>query len=283
MDHESASDRWDPRAYERDAGFVSAAGQSLVDWLRPVPGERILDLGCGTGTLAQVIAGRGAEVVGVDASPAMIAAARAAYPDLSFEVRPGEALGFDRAFDAIFSNAALHWMRPPEQVASQMGRALRRGGRLVAELGGFGNTGRLLGAVNGALAEIGGAGPASDGVSAADRTGAAHPARVPTGFAHPWYFPRLGEYAALLETAGLEVRDASLFDRPTPVADQPGRSGVGVWLSTFAADLLAAIGPERLPRFLEAVERRCRTELFRDGAWWIDYVRLRVSATELGD
>lgn len=262
--------QWDPLAYEGQAGFVSAGGASLIDWLAPKPGERILDLGCGTGTLAAALAERGAEVVGVDASAAMIAQARAAHPQLVFQVGRGQTLELEDEFDAVFSNAALHWMRPPEQVARSMFRALRPGGRLVVELGGAGNTRTVLAAVDGALADLAVAGA---------RPGAGSPS-APPRFEPPWYFPRLGEYAALLEGVGFEVRSATLFDRPTPVPARDGRSGVGVWLSLFAADLLTAVGKASEPAFLEGVERRLAPTLLRDDVWIIDYVRLRLTAVK---
>lgn len=263
--------RWDPRAYDQQAGFVSAAGQPLLDWLAPKARERILDLGCGTGTLTAGVASHGADVLGVDASAEMIAAAQRAHPGVAFEVGRGEALAFEEDFDAVFSNAALHWMRPPERVAAGTFRALRRGGRLVAELGAFGNTRALLAAVDGALLELAG----KDSLASPEGR-----PPLPRRFEHPWYFPRLGAYAALLEGVGFEVRASSVFDRPTPVPDRSDCSGIATWMGLFAADLMTAVGKYREAAFLEAVERRCRTTLFRDGAWWIDYVRLRVMATK---
>jgi trans-aconitate methyltransferase len=250
------SNHWDPKGYEAGAHFVVAGGSPLIELLAPHAGERILDLGCGTGKLTRALADQGASVLGVDASPDMITAARAAYPELELALERGEALPYCAEFDAIFSNAVLHWMPRANDVARGMARALRPGGRLVAELGGFGNVAVVRAAVSSGLAVLG---------------------RRETAWS-PWYFPRLGEYAAVLEAAGFVVRVARWFERPSPMPDSPGRSGIVDWLSLFANELLAALTPEERPRFFEAVEEHARPHLYRDGTWWIDYVRLRVEA-----
>src|SRR5581483_2815270 len=128
------ANRWNPTLYDRRAAFVSHAASDLIDWLDPRPGEAILDLGCGTGELATAIAARGARVVGLDASAEMIAVARERAPALEWVIGDGEALAFDGTFDAVFSNAALHWMTRAPAAACGIARALKPGGRLVAEL-----------------------------------------------------------------------------------------------------------------------------------------------------
>src|SRR5689334_2078398 len=125
---------WNPADYERSASFVFRTSESLVDELAPRPGERILDLGCGTGVHAAAMASRGAHVVGLDRSAEMITAARVAHPGVSFVVGDGAALAYDGAFDAVFSNAALHWMTRADDVARGIARALAPGGRLVLEM-----------------------------------------------------------------------------------------------------------------------------------------------------
>jgi trans-aconitate methyltransferase len=256
----SPSQHWDPSAYRARTGFVAAGGLPVVDLLNPLPGERVLDLGAGTGELTQAIAARGADVLGVDASEAMVKAARAAYPALTFEVADGQALPYEAAFDAVFSNAALHWMPRAEAVARGIHRALRPGGRLMLEMGGHANVKAVCDAVERAAREL--------GVLA-----------IPQPFA-PWYFPKLGEYASLLESAGFAVRSASLFDRPSPMPDRDGERGIGAWLSTFASPWLAPLPEATRARLLERIAAIARPALFRDGAWWIDYVRLRVQAVK---
>jgi trans-aconitate methyltransferase len=255
--NEAPLNSWNPSRYSDDARFVRDGGLPLVDQLRAQSGESVLDLGCGPGQLSRKIADGGARVVGLDASLAMIDEARRAYPELCFEVGRGEALAFDREFDAIFSNAALHWMPRASDVAMGMFRALKPGGRLVAEFGGFGNVAEVVRATNQALVEL----------------ALASPARA----LGPWYFPRLGEYAALLEACGFSVGSASWFPRPTPMPDRDGVSGLAAWLEIFASQVLPLASEERA-RFLERVEALARPRLFRDGVWWIDYVRLRIEA-----
>ncbi len=244
---------WDPILYDDRARFVSTlAKDDLVDLLAPGPDDHVLDLGCGTGDLAILIAARGARVVGVDASAAMIAAARAKAPGISFSVADGQSLGFDKEFTAVFSNAALHWMRRPDDVAAGMARALRPGGRLVVEFGGHGCCAQARAAIGTALGEAG---------------------MDPSAW-EPWYFPRLGAYTALLERHGFEVRAASLFDRPTPIG---GEDGLGTWMRLFANRLLDELG-DRAQAVVRRAQELARAALFSDGVWSLDYVRLRVSA-----
>lgn len=229
--------RWDPQQYEQRHHYVTDYGASLLDMLDPKPGQRILDLGCGTGKLTNDIAERGAEVVGIDSSPEMIAQARRNYPALEFVVADGVSFRSGRPFDAVFSNAALHWMKPPEKVVETIAQALKPGGRLVMEMGGKGNTQSIV-------------------------------ALVPD---HPWYYPSIGEYATLLERHGILAETAALFPRPTAVE---GESGLRDWLKMFVSGF---VPEERFPEF----ETALRPRLYRDGVWYIDYVRLRMTARKL--
>ena len=246
---------WDGSLYDERHGYVWRHGASVVELLAPRAGERILDLGCGTGHLARSIADSGATVIGIDSAPDMVERARASYPDLRFEVADGAAFSFPEPFDAVFSNAALHWIRPPERVAESVRRALRPGGRFVGELGGKGNVEAVVRALIGALEAAG------------NRAG---PER------NPWYFPSAGEYASLLEAHGFEVRYAELFDRPTPL--DGGERGLANWLGTFGESYLAAVPLERRDAAIAEVERRLRPELYRDGGWTAPYRRLRFVA-----
>jgi trans-aconitate methyltransferase len=248
---------WDPALYDNRAAFVSRAAGDLVDLLDPLPGEAILDLGCGTGELTAAIAARGARVVGVDASTEMIAAARRRAPTLDLRVGDGERLGildFGGAFDAVFSNAALHWMTRAQLAAGGIARVLRPGGRLVAELGGAGCVAVVRAAVAAELTARG-----------------QDPARWLR-----WYFPTIAQYAAVLEGAGLEPRLLSLFDRPTRLE---GNDGLAAWLRLFLAPLAAHAGDD-WSRLVAAVEARCRPRLFDGTDWILDYVRLRLVATK---
>ncbi len=245
---------WNPTLYDDRAAFVSELASDLVVWLRPTAGEHILDLGCGTGTLTAEIARRGALVTGVDSSRDMIAAAREKYGELPFEIADGQALTYEAEFDAVFSNAALHWMPRADDVVRGVERALRPGGRFVAEFGGAGCVATVARAVSEVLAEW----------------------EIDPAHYLSWYFPSPGQYAALLESHGLTVRELRYFERPTPVA---GETGLATWLSVFQAGLRTDL-EDRWPELCEKVAQRCRPELFRDGQWVLDYVRLRLVATK---
>jgi trans-aconitate methyltransferase len=246
---------WDAVAYDQKHSFVWQLAADLLELLAPRPGERILDLGCGTGHLTRRIADAGADVVGLDADPGMIEQARRHYPGIRFE--QGDAADFSVAqpYDAVFSNAVLHWVRDPEGAVRCIARALRAGGRLVAEFGGRGNVASVLAAVQATLAERG------------------HP-----GIPSPWYYPSIGEYAPLLERHGLEVRQASLSDRPTAL--EGGEQGLRDWIAVFGRAFLAGAGEER-EAFVRGLEERLRPEAFRDGRWIVDYRRIRVLAVRV--
>ena len=245
---------WNPSHYDQAGAFVPKLGADLLDLLAPKPGERVLDLGSGTGDLAAQLAERGALVTGVDASTEMVNEARRKHPRPSFEVQDGQALNFDQAFDAVFSNATLHWMPRADAVAEGVARSLKPGGRFVAEFGGA----RCVQTVRDAL---------KDELTERGISGHAAP---------PWYFPSVPQYTRILEQAGLWVRTALWFERPTPL---PGSRGLEDWLELFCLPLLRALGEQR-GAVVQGVEDRCRAALFRDGSWWLDYTRLRVVATK---
>jgi SAM-dependent methyltransferase len=249
--------KWDPQLYGARASFVHTMVGDLVELLAPRAGEHVLDLGCGAGELALAIRARGATVVGLDGSASMIDAARARAaggpaPVPAFVVGDGQALTYDQAFDAVFSNAALHWMPRAADVAGGVFRALRPGGRFVAEFGGHGCVGQVRAGVSAAL----------------ERRG-----EDPAAYLR-WTFPRLAEYVAVLAAAGFEVRLAHLFDRPTPV---PGADGLAAWLRTFVPAIEGKLGAG-WPAFAREVEASCAPALRKGDGWVLDYVRLRVVA-----
>jgi trans-aconitate methyltransferase len=246
---------WDADLYDDKHAFVWKQGASLVALLAPASGERILDLGCGTGHLSAQIAAVGATVVGLDQSAEMLEQARAAYPRLPFLAGDACQFAFEEPFDAVFSNATLHWVRPPEAVLQCVRAALKPRGRFVAEFGGKGNVLQTVAALHRAAQQL------------------SLPIAVPA-----WYFPGVAEYASLLEAVGLEVRFATLFDRPTPLE---GDTGLRDWVRMFGASVLESVPPERREEFLRAVETAARPALFHDGQWTADYRRLRIVAVRV--
>ncbi|HEX3850642.1 MAG TPA: methyltransferase domain-containing protein [Polyangiaceae bacterium] len=245
---------WNPALYDDRASFVSELASELVVWLRPKERERILDLGCGTGTLTAEIARHGAVVTGVDRSQEMIASAREKYSELRFDVVDGQELAYSSEFEAVFSNAALHWMPRAADVVRGVQRALVPGGRFVAEFGGAG----CVATVNRAVSEI------------------LNEWQIDPAPYLSWFFPSPGAYASLLEAEGLTVRELRYFERATPV---PGADGLATWLGLFQARLMADLG-SRGSELCHMASDRCRPRLFRDGRWLLDYVRLRVIASK---
>lgn len=245
-------DRWDSSLYDDRHSFVWRAGASLVELLHPQAGERILDLGCGTGHLTAKIAEAGADVTGMDASPSMIAQARQNFPSLKFVLADARNFHFDKPFDAVFSNAALHWIHDAESVIRCVGAALRPGGRFVLEMGGKGNIGRIRAAIEETLADAGYA------------------------VKCPWYYPTVAEYSAILEKHGFEIRMAQLFDRWTKL-EHPER-GLREWIEMFAGSYFESVPAAEKENFLRQIEDRTKSELYCDGHWWADYRRLRIEA-----
>jgi trans-aconitate methyltransferase len=244
------SQRWHPDAYARNARYVSDLGVDVVSLLAPQPGERVLDLGCGDGVLTERLVQAGCSVVGVDSSPEQVEAARAR--GLDARVGRAEDLGFVGEFDAVFSNAALHWVRDAGIAARSVFLALKPGGRFVGELGGSGNVATIRRALDAAMRRRG---------------------HDPHGL-NPWFFPAADEYRQLLERAGFIVRTATLFPRPTPLP-----TGVEGWLTMFAQPFLAVLTPEERRAVIEEVSNAVRHDLRdTDGGWFADYVRLRFFA-----
>jgi SAM-dependent methyltransferase len=249
------SHSWDAALYQAKHSFVWEFGRDLLALLDPQPGERILDVGCGTGQLTAEIARAGAEVTGIDSSAAMIAEARGNFPKIRFEIHDVCKLPFAGEFDVVFSNAALHWVTRAEDAVAAMTRALKAGGRFVAELGGKGNIRALMEASDRALEAL--------GVTAPERF-------------HPWFYPSVGEYASMLERHGFEVTFATLFDRPTPL--EGGDEALPNWLRMFAGRLVEPLAPEQLPEYYRLACEFSAPTLCREGSWVADYRRLRVVA-----
>jgi trans-aconitate 2-methyltransferase len=251
------SDRWNADLYEDQHSFVWEYGNDLINLLSPQPQEKILDLGCGTGQLTDQIATTGAEVVGIDNSAAMIAKAQENYPHIEFRVADATNFSFNESFDAIFSNAVLHWVKPPEAAVKCMKKALKPGGRLVVEFGGKGNVNQIVEAIFTELKKYNYQGEL---------------------VANPWYFPSISEYTTLLEKHNFEVNFATLFSRPTKLDE--GDAGLRNWLDMFASNLLSKFSAEEKAEIIKNIERKLKESLYQKGNWIADYKRIRILAVK---
>lgn len=254
MDINKPTNSWDARLYDEKMSFVSALGKGFLDWLQPEAGEVILDLGCGTGDLTREINASGAALLGIDLSSEMIERAQQKYPDIRFQVDNAETFRTTERFDAVFSNAALHWMKQPTAVITTIHSVLKPGGRFVAEFGGKGNVESIVRAITDVLH--------TDSVSAEER--------------NPWYFPSIGEYAMLLEQQGFRVMRAIHFDRPTLLPD--GNNGLKHWLDSFADSFFLGYSTAEKAAAYEQITEYVRSTLFRDDSWNADYKRIRIYA-----
>lgn len=240
--------QWNVELYQNKHSYVWQYGSQVLEILDSKPGEHILDLGCGTGELTAEIAAKGARVVGLDAADSAIAQCRQQYPQIEFVVANGADFSLKQNFDAVFSNAALHWIHPPAAAVNCIYRALKPGGRLVAEFGGKGNIARITEAI----ADI-----------------------LPRSAQNRWYFPSIGEYTTLLEQQGFTVNFAKLFSRPTKLI---GEDGLAHWLEMFAHKDFKEFSATSKTAIIAEIESQLRPFLYRDENWWADYCRIQIVA-----
>jgi SAM-dependent methyltransferase len=249
---------WAAHAYAANARFVADLAGGVVEWLNPTAGEHILDVGCGDGALTERLAATGAHVIGIDTSPALLAAAR----DRGLTVRQADVRDlpidgpFNGGFDAVFSNAVLHWVREPDRAAQSMARVLKPAGRLAVEFGGHGNIAAIATALR-AVAR-------SRGVDAAT--------------ASPWFYPTTSEYGAILAAAGFAIQQSALIPRPTPLP-----TGMIGWLETFRGTFLDQFGADRDTVKAEILDLLKPALCDSQGQWHADYVRIRVLARKMPD
>jgi len=245
----SQSTSWDPESYSKKARFVSDLGEPLLQLLDPKPGELILDIGCGDGALTEKIKTAGSAVIGIDSSLAQLQASR--KRDLNVLSMDGQQLGFKKKFDAVFSNAALHWMKRPELVIEGVANCLKPGGRFVGEFGGKGNVETIRAALHAALRQRG----------------------IDPWGVDPWYYPSAEEYSGLLSRSGFAIDYIEIIPRPTNL---PG--DILAWLEVFAQPFTKAVkGDHR--EFLDEIRSALEPRLLQaDGSWYADYVRLRFKA-----
>lgn len=244
---------WNPVTYGQNGAFVHELAGGVLEWLAAQPGERILDLGCGDGQLTQKIAATGASVAGADASPEMAAAARSR--GIAADVVKAELLPYpDGSFDAVFSNAALHWVQDQDAMMAEVRRVLKPGARFVAEMGGHGNIAAIRVALV-AVLERHGFGDREDGVN---------------------YYPTPEAYTRRLERHGFKVEQIALIPRPTPL----GENGMSGWLKTFRRGVIESLPEDTREVVVEETASLLAPALRdEDGNWTADYVRLRFIAT----
>lgn len=242
---------WSAETYDAHARFVSDLAGPVLEWLDPKAGETILDLGCGDGVLTEALSKRGLHMVGIDSSPEFVAAAR--HRGVDARLMDGQALSFHGEFDAVFSNAALHWMTDAAGVIDGVWRALKPGGRFAAEFGGHGNVAAIVTAMRAVAQHRGG----------------------DIALAHPWFFPSPHYYGALLENRGFTISRIGLFPRQTPL-----KTGMAEWLKLFRKPFFDQYENEAENAIAEAVELLRPSLCDESGIWSADYVRLRVEAVK---
>ena len=247
-------DQWNANLYDEKHSFVSKFGSDLIDLLAPQKGEHILDLGCGTGDLAKKLVDVGTNVVGVDLSENMIQTAKRKYPNIPFYVQDATNLHYNNEFDAVFSNATLHWVKPPKQALQQIFNGLKQDGRFVAEFGGKGNVQKITDEIIVQREKLGYSFERED---------------------FPWYYPSIGEYSALMEEIGFRVTFAQHFDRPTQLE---GKNGLNNWIKMFGSSLLEGIPENVTEEIITKVEQNLKDTLYNqnENYWMADYKRIRV-------
>lgn len=243
---------WNAEVYEKNARFVSDLAMPVVELLDPQPGERILDLGCGDGVLTRKLEDVGCELVGIDSSPELVLAARKL--GLEVTVQSATEMKFQAEFDAVFSNAVLHWIKDADRVIQNVFRALRPGGRFVAECGGH----KCVEMIHSAL------------IAELERRG--YDGRA----ASPWYFPDAQEYGERLGRAGFHVPYIEVIPRPTRL---PG--DISGFLETFGGSFTSVLPVVEREAYIDDVRSRLKPLLRgEDGTWTADYTRLRFKAVK---
>jgi trans-aconitate methyltransferase len=244
---------WDSETYNQKFHYVSDYGKALFDLIDFKQVETAIDLGCGTGILTNALASQHINVVGLDASSSQIAKARESYPKLMFIQKDASSFRVNHPVDLIFSNALFHWI--PESVQEKMmkciGEALKSGGQLVFECGGYGNNVMIHHALEQVFKKHG------------------------YTYSMPFYFPTIGDYAPMIEKAGMIVQYAKLFKRPTPLS---GEDGLSDWIRMFVTKPFIGIDQQEKNQMIEECVESLRKDMYHHGTWYADYVRLRMKA-----
>ncbi|MED4401572.1 class I SAM-dependent methyltransferase [Metabacillus fastidiosus] len=246
------TNNWNANLYDGKHSFVSTFGNDLVNVLAPEKKEKILDLGCGTGDLANRLYELGVDVTGIDQSENMIHQAINKYPHIPFNVHNAIKLDYMNEFDAVFSNATLHWVKEADEALHCIYRSLKQGGRFVAEFGGKGNVQLITSEIINQLKSLN------------------------TNYKEenfPWYFPSIGEYSSLMEKSGFRVTFAQHFDRPTALE---GENGLRNWITMFAGNMFRNIDEDIQEAAIRNAENNLKEVLYSNGSWTADYKRIRV-------
>jgi trans-aconitate methyltransferase len=246
--------KWNTELYDGAHNFVSTFGKGILSYLHPKPGETILDLGCGTGDLTEEIFRSGARVIGVDNSADMIFTAKSKFPEIEFHQMDARKMNFDIRFEAIFSNAVLHWIIEKEKVIKQMHLLLKDNGRIVLEFGGKGNIQQMQMTLRKVLEKRG------------------YQERANMDF---WYYPSIAEYSTELEKQNLRVVHAEHFDRNTPLK---GDDGMKDWFKMFGVNFFDGLTATEIEDILNEVQDLLRPTHFINGVWNADYKRIRIVA-----
>lgn len=249
---------WNSTLYDTKHAFVSKYGEDVVELLNPRAGEQILDAGCGTGDLANIIYEAGAVVTGIDSSVEMIEKAKQKYPSIDFEVASVTSYIKEDFYDAIFSNATLHWVTDNIKAAECFYKSLKQGGRFVAEFGGKGNVQGVTDAIKNSLTKFG----FEQNINL-----------------QRWYFPRVATYAKVLEDVGFRITDIHHFDRPTLL--KSNESGIKDWVKMFGANFFKGIDKETMEYISDDIQNSLKPSHFSNNEWYADYVRLRVRAVKM--
>jgi ubiquinone/menaquinone biosynthesis C-methylase UbiE len=247
-------DNWNASMYDGSHQFVSKYGESLVDLLDPQKSETILDVGCGTGDLANSLAKLGCNVIGIDKSANMVQLARVKYSKIPFHVKDVLEIDYKDEFDAVFSNATLHWIKQPKDALQAIFHSLKVGGRFVAEFGGEGNVKMITEEIRKQFARVG------------------------IEYKSPWYYPSIGQYTSLMEEVGFRVTFAAHFDRPTRLE---GEHGLRNWIEMFGTSFFESVPAQTKNEIMTRVVDNLKTFLYKDDQWTADYKRLRVIGYKL--
>ena len=245
--------KWNAEKYTKDFSFVHQYGQGAIDLIDFSNAATAIDLGCGNGALSEALKERGLSVIGIDSSPEQLRIARENHPDIGFIEADAASFTVPEPVDVIFSNAVFHWIDKDRQddMLSSVSKALRKGGQLVFEMGGYGNNELIHSALSKAFERHG------------------------YEYRMPFYFPSIGEYASMLESHDLLAVYAVLFDRPTELK---GETGLEDWIRMFIRTPFAAVDSKEENAIIEEAASNLKKDLFRDGRWYSDYTRLRMKA-----